>query len=106
MKLRPYQAEVAKAVIESIQGNLGLTFSVVLARQGGKNESLVYLEVLLFTMLMASSGMSIKCSPTFKPQNLISIGRLKDRLNDFGFNGLWVTEAGYIIRLGNARWGF
>ncbi|OGO03898.1 MAG: hypothetical protein A2Y72_03630 [Chloroflexi bacterium RBG_13_53_26] len=106
MKLRPYQAEVAKAVIESIQGNLGLTFSVEIARQGGKNELSAHLEVLLLTMFMASSGMSIKCSPTFKPQTLISIGRLKDRLNDFGFNGLWVTEAGYIIRLGNARWVF
>src|SRR4030042_88755 len=106
MKLRPYQAEVAKAVIESVQGNQGLTFSVEIARQGGKNELSVHLEVLLMTMFMASSGTSVKCSPTFKPQTLISIGRLKDRLNDFGFNGLWFTEAGYIIRLGNARWIF
>jgi hypothetical protein len=29
--------------------------------------------------------------------------RLKDRLNDAGFNGIWVTELGYTIRLGNAR---
>ena len=31
------------------------------------------------------------------------MSRLKDRLNDAGFDGLWVTELGYIIRLGNAR---
>ncbi len=106
MKLRPYQAEVAKAVIESIQHNLGLTFSVEIARQGGKNELSAHLEVLLMTMFMASGGNAIKCSPTFKPQTLISMGRLKDRLNDFGFTGLWFTEAGYIIRLGNSRWIF
>jgi len=45
----------------------------------------------------------VKCSPTFKPQTVISMARLKDRLNDAGFNGLWRSELGYIIRLGNAR---
>ncbi len=36
--LRPYQAEVARAVIASVMGRQGLTFSVEIARQGGKNE--------------------------------------------------------------------
>ena len=103
MKLRPYQAEVAKAVIESVQGNLGLTFSVEIARQGGKNELSAHLEVLLLTMFMSAGGNSIKCSPTFKPQTLISMSRLKERLDDFGFTGIWFTEAGYMVRLGNAR---
>ncbi|MBM4447558.1 MAG: hypothetical protein FJ023_09510 [Chloroflexi bacterium] len=103
MKLRPYQAEVAKAIIESIQSNLGLTFSVEIARQGGKNELSAHLEVLLMTMFMAAGGSAIKCSPTFKPQTIISMSRLKERLDDFGFGGIWFTEAGYMIRLGNAR---
>jgi len=103
MKLRPYQAEVAKAVLESIQGNLGLTFSVEIARQGGKNELSAHLEVLLLTMFMAAGGSAIKCSPTFKPQTIISMSRLKERLDDFGFGGIWFTEAGYMVRLGNAR---
>jgi len=103
MKLRPYQAEVAKAVIESVQGNLGLTFSVEIARQGGKNELSAHIEVLLLTMFMAAGGNAIKCSPTFKPQTVISMSRLKERLDDFGFAGIWSTEAGYMVRLGNAR---
>ncbi|OGN92278.1 MAG: hypothetical protein A2Z70_01655 [Chloroflexi bacterium RBG_13_48_17] len=103
MKLRSYQAEVAKAIIESIQDNLGLTFSVEIARQGGKNELSAHLEVLLLTMFMAAGGNAIKCSPTFKPQTIISMSRLKDRLDGFGFGGIWVTEAGYMVRLGNAR---
>jgi hypothetical protein len=103
MKLRSYQAEVAKAVLGSIQGNLGLTFSVEIARQGGKNELSAHLEVLLLTMFMAAGGSAIKCSPTFKPQTIISMSRLKERLDDFGFGGIWFTEAGYMVRLGNAR---
>ncbi len=103
MKLRPYQAEVAKAVIESVQCNLGLTFSVEIARQGGKNELSAHIEVLLLTMFMAAGGNAIKCSPTFKPQTVISMSRLKERLDDFGFAGVWSTEAGYMVRLGNAR---
>jgi len=58
---------------------------------------------LLLTMFMAAGGNIIKCSPTFKPQTIISISRLKERLNDFGFGGIWFTEAGYMVRLGNAR---
>jgi hypothetical protein len=103
MKLRTYQAEVAKAVLASIEGNLGLTFSVEIARQGGKNELSAHLEVLLLTMFMAAGGNAIKCSPTFKPQTIISMSRLKERLDDFGFGGIWFTEAGYMVRLGNAR---
>ena len=29
--------------------------------------------------------------------------RLKDRLNDAGFDGIWTSELGYIIKLGNVR---
>jgi len=47
MKLRPYQQEVAKAVLASIQEAKGLTLSVEIARQGGKNELSAHLEVLL-----------------------------------------------------------
>jgi len=103
MKLRPYQIEVAKNVLDSVQNNLGLTFSVEIARQGGKNELSAHLELLLLTMFMAVGGNAIKCSPTFKPQTIISMSRLKERLDDFGFGGIWFTEAGYMVRLGNAR---
>ena len=103
MKLRSYQQEVARAVLESIQGNLGLTLSVEIARQGGKNELSAHLEVLLLTIYMSAGGSAVKCSPTFKPQTIISMSRLKERLDDFGFSGIWSTEAGYVVRLGNAR---
>jgi hypothetical protein len=102
-RLRPYQREVALAILDSVFGRKGLTFSVEIARQGGKNELSAQLELLLLTLYMAESRNLVKCSPTFKPQTVISLTRLKDRLNDAGFAGIWVSELGYIIRLGNAR---
>lgn len=103
MQLRPYQLEIARAVLDSIENDRGLTFSVEIARQGGKNELSAHIELLLLTMFMAKGGNAVKCSPTFKPQTVISMMRLKQRLDDFGFDGVWITEMGYIIRLGAAR---
>jgi hypothetical protein len=102
-RLRPYQREVASAILDSVFGRKGLTFSVEMARQGGKNELSAQLELLLLTLYMTQPQNLIKCSPTFKPQTVISMMRLKDRLNDAGFSGIWAAELGYIIRLGNAR---
>jgi hypothetical protein len=103
MELRPYQLEVARAAMDSIQKGKGLTFSVEIARQGGKNELSAHLEVLLLTLYMARGGSIIKCSPTFKPQTIISIERLKQRLDDFGFDGIYRPQMGYIVQLGNAK---
>jgi hypothetical protein len=103
MELRPYQLEVARAAMDSIQKGKGLTFSVEIARQGGKNELSAHLEVLLLTLYIARGGNLIKCSPTFKPQTIISIERVKQRLDDFGFDGIYRLQMGYIVQLGNAR---
>jgi hypothetical protein len=94
---------VARAVVDSIQREMGLTFSVEIARQGGKNELSAHLEVLLLTLYMARGGNIIKCSPTFKPQTVISMERLKQRLDDFGFAGIYRAQMGYIVQLGNSK---
>jgi len=102
-KLRPYQIEVGKAILDSVMNRKGLTFSVEMARQGGKNELSAQLEVLLLTLFMGTGGNAIKCSPTFKPQTMVSMIRLKERLNDAGYARFWVPELGYMVRLGRAR---
>ena len=102
-ELRPYQREAGMAIMDSVQEGKGLTFSVEIARQGGKNELSAQLELLLLTMHMDQSKNLVKCSPTFKPQSVISIRRLEQRLNDAGFRNIWKPELGYIIRLGDAR---
>jgi len=103
IKLRPYQQEVARAVLASVQERRGQTLSVEIARQGGKNELSAMLEMTLLTMYLGRGGTLIKASPTFKPQTLISMQRLKDRLNDYGFAGVWRSEMGYVVSLGAAR---
>ena len=90
-------------MLDSIFHHKGITFSVEIARQGGKNELSAQLELLLLTLFMSSSRNMVKCAPTFKPQALISMARLKDRLNDAGFGNIWTAEQGYIIRLGDCR---
>ncbi len=102
-KLRPYQVEIGRSVLDSILQKRGLEFSVVIARQGGKNELSAQLEVLLLTLFMRTGGNAIKASPTFKPQTINSIQRLKERLNDAGYSGIWVSEMSYMVRLYKAR---
>ncbi len=101
--LRPYQVEIGRAVLDSVLRRKGLTFSVEIARQGGKNELSAQLELLLLTLYIQSGGNLVKAAPTFVPQILISMHRLKERLNDAGYGGFWRTEAGHIMRLGQAR---
>ena len=103
MHLRPYQQQIVRAVVDSVQRDKGLTLSVEMARQGGKNELSAHLELLLLTLYMAKGGSIVKCSPTFKPQTLISIERLKERLDEFGFEAIYHSEVGYILRLGLAK---
>lgn len=102
-KLRPYQVVIGSAILDSILYHKGLTFSVEIARQGGKNELSAQLEVLLLTLFIYKGGDAIKGAPTFKPQTIISIQRLKERMNDAGYGGFWTSEHGYIIQMGRAR---
>ena len=75
-RLRPYQKEIAIAVLDSVFNGKGLTFSVEIARQGGKNELSAQLEVLLLTLFIPERKNLIKCAPTFQPQTVNSMLRL------------------------------
>lgn len=72
-----------------------------IARQGGKNELSARVEMSLLAAYSYVEAHLIKCSPTFKPQTVISMMRLKDRLNDAGVK--WASEMGYMIRVCFAR---
>ncbi len=100
--LRPYQVEIGRAVLDSVLNRLGRTFTVEIARQGGKNELSAQIETLLLTLHMGVGGTGIKCAPTFVPQALISMERLKARLDEAGYHRYYHTEHGYILRLGRA----
>ncbi len=102
-QLWPYQKEVFDAICDSAYFRKGLTFSIEIARQGGKNEISARVESFLLPLHMYEPVNLIKCSPTFQPQAMISITRLKEKLDYFGFENKWQSELGYIIRLGYAR---
>ena len=101
--LRKYQSKIGYAVMESVMGRKGLTFTVEIARQGGKNELSAQLATLLLTMNMISGGNMIKAAPTYLPQALISMNRLKERLNDAGYGGHWRMASGNTVALRKAR---
>jgi len=101
--LRPYQAEVARAVVESIEAGRGDVLTVMMARQMGKNQLSAALEHYLLHRFAEAGGQIVKCAPTFKPQVINSKQRLERELAGPYSRGRWRGEYGYAIRLGGAR---
>ncbi|MGB2694979.1 MAG: hypothetical protein WBD55_07315 [Dehalococcoidia bacterium] len=102
-RLRPYQSEAGRAILDSVLHKRGLSFSVEMARQGGKNELSAQLEALLLTLNMMPDIEGVKCAPTFEPQGRISFRRLWSRLLEAGLAPLASREAGRAVRVGHAR---
>ncbi|MCI0814720.1 MAG: hypothetical protein J4N71_06580, partial [Chloroflexi bacterium] len=101
--LRPYQAEAARAITDSVINGRGLTFSVVMARQAGKNELSAQIELFLLLKHARRSVDGIKCAPTFKPQCELSLRRLWSRIGQAGLDEISSREEGRAVRLGRAR---
>ncbi len=102
-RLRPYQVEVARAVLDSVFNHRGLTISVEMARQGGKNEVSAQIEAFLLVANMLRAVDNVKCAPTFEPQCRISLRRLWERLGDFGLAAIATRQQGRAITVGKAR---
>ena len=103
IRLRPYQAEVARAVLDSVFNQRGLTFTVEMARQAGKNELSAYLQMVLLLRNSARGGSIVKAAPTFQPQALISIQRIMRRLEENGLSSISHLEKGNILHVGRCR---
>jgi hypothetical protein len=101
--LRPYQQEVADAVVRSILGRLGLSFVVIFPRQSGKNETQAHIEAYLLCLLSGQDIEIVSVSPTYKPQALTAMLRLQRCLDSNPFTcGRWHTQAGFTVRLDRA----
>ncbi len=95
--LYPYQAEVAAAILASILGGEGRIFTVMMARQSGKNQLSAVLEAFLLASMR--QGTIVKAAPTFNPQIINSRLRLLSLLdNPFTRNRVWQSQA-HIIGL-------
>ena len=105
-ELRPYQSAILRAVRESVVRRRGLTMTVEIARQGGKNEISAQLGIWLLAYFSGKGGKLVKAAPTFNPQALVSLRRLQERLDDGGFGGKWRLEGGNIVRLERSQQTF
>ena len=101
--LRPYQLEPARAIVDSVLHRRGLTFTVMMSRQAGKNELSAQLECYLLNLFQRAGGNLVKAAPTFKPQVVNSKLRLEQMLKNPWNRGRWRPEMGYMLRLGEAR---
>lgn len=99
--LYPYQLEAADAIVDSVLHRRGRTFVLIFSRQSGKDETLA--NVFLFLMCrFYEIGCEIVCAqPTFKPQTVTAMERLRKRGYNLGRR--LQRTAGYIMRLGQAR---
>ncbi len=100
--LRPYQLEPARAILDSVLYQKGLTFTVMMARQAGKNELSAQIEVYLLNLFQRAGGNIVKCAPTFKPQIVNSKLRLEQALDNPWNTGQWKASYGYMVNMGKA----
>jgi hypothetical protein len=100
--LRPYQNEIAKAILDRALRRRGGSISVEIARQGGKNELSARVELVLLLARERSGGTVIKCAPTLVPQAALSCARLRERIADAGLDG-HMQVSGNAVRNGGAE---
>jgi len=86
------------------QGNVAdcAAFTVMMARQMGKNELSAQLEAYLLYMHQSRGGQIIKAAPTFKPQLVESKKRLERVLSRIPGRPAWRTQFGYTVEMGEA----
>jgi len=102
-RLRPYQSLPGRAIVDSALNRRGLTFTVVMARQAGKNELSAHVELFLLAKNAKRSLDGVKCAPTFDPQARISLRRLWGLIGGAGLEPLATREDGHAVRFGRAR---
>jgi hypothetical protein len=104
--LRSYQLAPARAILFSIEANLGRSFAVVFARQAGKDELLAQTLAYLLLRYQQRGGSAVVAAPTFKPQAALMRDRLLTVLREpllaaFGGEAAQ-TRDGYAVTLGRA----
>src|SRR5256885_7636907 len=93
--LYPYQELIGEAILDSILLRKGLTFTVMLARQMGKNQLSAVIEAYL--LWHCEDGAIVKAAPTFRPQIINSYHRLLSMLEP-ATERVWRSHS-YIIGL-------
>ncbi len=100
--LRPYQREPLDAILGSVRQRQGRTFTVMFARQMGKNELSAHLECFLLNLYQQRGATIVKTAPTYQPQTVNSKLRLLATLDNALNEGQWWVRDGYRVGLGKA----
>lgn len=101
--LRAYHLEAANAILASIEGGMGETFVVMMARQMGKNELSAQLKAWLLDQASETGGTIVTASPTLRPQLRVSLARLSGVLRHPRYEGTVRRAHGYRLPVGNAE---
>lgn len=105
IRLRAYQEQVARAIINSVTQKHGLSFVVMFPRQSGKNEIQAQIEAYLLRLYSElREGEIVKVSPTWDPQGINAMDRLEAVLRqNFLVRPSWEKEHGNTFRMGLMR---
>jgi hypothetical protein len=85
--LRDYQKQILAAILESVHRRHGATFTVMMARQMGKNETSAHLELMLLCRYVPKGATIVKAAPTFRPQVATSLQRFEQFVREAEKNG-------------------
>lgn len=94
---RFYQVKIAQAIFRSVLLRLGLTITILISRQGGKNETLISWVILPLAMLMPGVRIGFY-APTFNQATYVTMRRLKARLKNKKFDGRIVTANDKLVQ--------
>ena len=104
--LRPYQAQVARTIVEAVEARRVRQLAIVFARQSGKDELLAQACAYLMCLRQSKGGSIISVNPTYRPQGMIGRRRLRDRLGIEVLSGLELEAEGHTLSLGKAQCSF
>ncbi len=104
LKLRHYQEEAARAIVNSVVNHKGLSIVVIFPRQSGKNELQAQVQAYLLTLLSGERNEIVQISPTWKPQTENAMRRLEEVLsNNLIVRDRWQKHFGHIYQVGKAK---
>jgi len=101
-RLRGYQSEPARAIVDSVEQGLGRQFVLVFSRQAGKDELLAQILAFLLLRRQGTGGSAVVAAPTFRPQAALGRDRLLDRLVTRLPLGRGRVKDGYVVEVGRA----
>jgi hypothetical protein len=98
-----YQLAPAKAILTSIFKHQGLEIVVVIARQAGKDETIINLLAFLLTLFAHREKEIVVSNPTYKPQTEKMMMRFENRLSTNLLTRMfWGKYRDFIRRIGLA----